>query len=428
MPVRIAVWHNLPSGGGKRALYYHVRGLVERGHHVEIWCPQTANREYLALGEFATEHVMPLDPAPGLASRLAARSSVLQHELRHDQLRAVRALDAHCRACAGEIDRGGFDVLFANSSLFQAVSAIGRLASTTSVLYLQEPSRHFYEAGGEGLPWIALPPANGLRAIPAHTVRLVANAIGTQQLRVIARDERLNAAAFDTILVNSLFSRESLLRAYGLDSTVCHLGVDSRLFAARHRPRERLVVSLGEINPHKNVGFIIEAMGAVAPPRPDLVWIGNTSHQFYRQTMQQLASSLGVRFEPRTNIADAELVDLLNRAAVMAYAPRLEPFGFAPLEANACGLPVVAVAEGGVRETVAHDVNGLLVPNEPAAMAKAIETLLADPAYAARLGAEGARQVAERWSLDAAVERLEVQLDLAVARSGQRAGHDRRRP
>ena len=418
--MKIAVWHNLPSGGGKRALHQHVRGLVERGHQVEIWCPQSADREYLPLAEFAVEHVMPFDAAPGHTGWLAARHPELWAELRGAHLRAVRALDAHCRACAAEIDRGGFDVLFANSSLFQAVSSIGRHASTTGVLYLQEPSRHFYEAGSAGLPWLALPPAHRLRAIPAHAVRLVINTIGTQRLRVIARDERRNAAAFDTILVNSWFSRESLLRAYGLDSRVCYMGIDTRLFAARGRPRERLVVSVGEINPHKNVGFIIEAIGAIAPPRPRLVWVGNAGHRYYRDSMHELARRLGVEFESRTGIADGELVELLNRAAVMAYAPRLEPFGFAPLEANACGLPVVAVAEGGLRETVEDGVNGLLVPAEPAAMARAIETLLAEPARAARLGAEGARRVAERWTVEAAVDRLESELERAAAGPVQR--------
>ena len=59
--MRIAVWHNLPSGGGKRALYYHVRGLVERGHSVEAWCPSTSDRNYLPLSELITEHVVPID-------------------------------------------------------------------------------------------------------------------------------------------------------------------------------------------------------------------------------------------------------------------------------------------------------------------------------------------------------------------------------
>jgi glycosyltransferase involved in cell wall biosynthesis len=44
----------------------------------------------------------------------------------------------------------------------------------------------------------------------------------------------------------------------------------------------------------------------------------------------------------------------------MAYAPRLEPLGLAPLEAGACGLPVVAVAEAGVRETVVDGITGSL--------------------------------------------------------------------
>src|SRR5262245_54052410 len=60
-PVRIAVWHNLPNGGGKRQLYSHVQGLLRRGHHVEAWCPDSADRQYLPLAELVTEHVVRLD-------------------------------------------------------------------------------------------------------------------------------------------------------------------------------------------------------------------------------------------------------------------------------------------------------------------------------------------------------------------------------
>jgi len=58
--MKIAVWYNLPSGGGKRALYNYVRGLVERGHTIESWCPSTADRSYLPLTEWVPEHVVPL--------------------------------------------------------------------------------------------------------------------------------------------------------------------------------------------------------------------------------------------------------------------------------------------------------------------------------------------------------------------------------
>ncbi len=59
--MRIAVWHNLPSGGGKRALYEHVRGLIQRGHYVEAWCPPTASQTYLPLSLMIKEHVTPLN-------------------------------------------------------------------------------------------------------------------------------------------------------------------------------------------------------------------------------------------------------------------------------------------------------------------------------------------------------------------------------
>jgi glycosyltransferase involved in cell wall biosynthesis len=107
-------------------------------------------------------------------------------------------------------------------------------------------------------------------------------------------------------------------------------------------------------------------------------------------------------------VSDDELRDTLSRALALVYAPRLEPFGLAPLEANACGLPAIAVAEGGVRETVEDGVNGILVEPEPPAMARAIERLRDDPALAQRLGANAYQIVRERWSLPAAIDRLET--------------------
>src|SRR5258705_1578297 len=76
--------------------------------------------------------------------------------------------------------------------------------------------------------------------------------------------------------------------------------------------------------------------------------------------MLELAETVGVDLQIRMIVPDEELVEILNRAALLLYTPSLEPFGFAPLEANACATPVVAVAEGGVPGTVVDGVNGLL--------------------------------------------------------------------
>jgi glycosyltransferase involved in cell wall biosynthesis len=404
--MRIAVWHNLPSGGGKRALYYHVRGLVERGHSVEAWCPSTSNRNYLPLSDLITEHVLPIDT--GHKGKSVARISLLG--LRGEQLRQAKALDEHCRRCADEINRRNFDILFANSSIIHAVSSIGRYVETKKVLYLQEPNRWLYEAMGGGLPWLAIPAQSRPWMHPRYMRWFVFDLIRMQELRILARDERLNASAFDLILVNSYFSRETLLRVYGLNSTVCYLGVDTQLFVNHQHARENFVVSVGQLTSNKNVELAIKAVAKIAPPRPRLVWIANRGSDQYCKEMQSLAESYEVSFEVRAKIDDNELVTILNRAALMVYAPRLEPFGFAPLEANACGLPVVAVAEGGLRETIEDGVNGLLVQHEPGAIAHAIRRVTQDKNLAAQLGETGAKVAQEKWSVNSAVERLEREL------------------
>lgn len=407
--MKIAVWHNLPSGGGKRALYDHVRGLARRGHTLESWCPPTADQSYLPLGELITEHVLPLDWQPRAEKKLAARLTTL----RLDPLTRIEALERHCRQCADEINRGDFDLLFANSSLYQAVSSIGRYVRLPKVIYLQEPTREYFEAMPDPL-WNALSPPAGSYLSPAYFRDYVRDLIKTQTWRAMLREEVRNAKAFDAVLVNSFYSRESIKRAYGLDARVCYLGVDAEKFVDLNLPRENYVVGLGAFVKLKNVEFALRSLAAMSAPRPRLVWIGNAADPSYFDNVKSLAATLGVDFEPRLKIDDDELVKVLNRAMLMIYCSRLEPFGFAPLEANACATPVLAVAEGGVRETIVNGVNGLLVDNDPRAMADAITRLSHDPEYARRLGQAGRQQVVEQWSVEAAVERLEGRLKAAV--------------
>ena len=406
--MRIAIWHNLPSGGAKRSLHDQVRGLLARGHVVESWCPPTVDQTYLPLGDLIPEHVVPLDWASfddsGLWNSIVGPyREVVSH---------IRAMEKHCRVCAQQINGGGFDLLFAGACRFLRVTPIARFTRAPKVLYLPEPFRWLYEALPQ-LPWPARPAP--VRSTPLTVYRLLKDIARLQGPRIQAREELENARAYDQILVNSFFSRESILRAYGLDSGVCYLGIDTEKFVHHRRSREPFLVSVGALVAEKNARFIIEAVSRVTEPRPPLVWIANAEASGYRREMEELAASLGVQFDIRLQISDAEVVDLLNRATVMLYAPRLEPFGLAPLEANACGLPVIAVAEGGVRETVIDGTNGLLVDGDPGAMTAAIQHLLKDADHARALGEAGVRLVTERWSLAPAQTRLEEWLATAVS-------------
>lgn len=413
--MRIAVWHNLPSGGGKRALYHQVEGLLARGHTVEAWCPAHADQTFLPLSRLTTEHVLPCPPLgwrPVVPAGGPRKLYLFYKNARH----VLGVLDAHARAVAAAIAAGQFDVVLAHPCMHVRAPALGRYVALPRLLYLQEPYRPLYEADPQ-LPWVAAGWEARFWRSPRATLQFLRDALGTQTLRLMAREELASAHAFDRVLVNSLFSRESLLRAYGLAATVNYLGLEAERFRPTGATRERLVVSLGALHPSKRVELAVRVVAAIpADGRPELVWIANFADPAYRQQVEQLAQASQVRLTILVGIDDDAVVAWLSCAAVMLYTPRLEPFGFAPLEANACETPVVAVAEGGVRETISHGVNGLLVDGEtPEQLGAALLQVLDDPALARRLGEAGRRVVLEKWLWPASIERLEQQLAEVVA-------------
>jgi glycosyltransferase involved in cell wall biosynthesis len=413
--MKIAVWHNLPSGGGKRALYYHVRGLVQRGHEITCWSLDTADHSYLPLSEFASEHVVACRSRNGSRKRIAGDSAAY-----YQAINEMRAFDEASQRCAREIERGEFDLLFANSALPYHVPFIVRHLKMPKVLYLQEPCRVLYEASPI-LPWVAGAEEDLARADSLGPEAFKVEFPRLQALRLQAKQEWCNVKACDEVLVNSYFSRESVLRAYGIDSKVCYLGIDTSLFSDLALERERLVVGLGSFHWIKGIDLALKAMSLLPQPRPRLVWISNSGSKSYKEEMNKLACSLGVDFTVKEAISDAELVTILNRATLLVYTSRLEPFGFAPLEANACGLPVVAVAEGGVRETIKDGINGFLVDPEPAAIARVTNRLLQNPDLARQIGQQAAAHVQQIWNVESSVDRLEAFLLKAVSTRPSRA-------
>ncbi len=409
--LRIAIWHNLPSGGGKRQLYNHVKGLLERGHYLESWCPDSADQNFLPLGDLIKEHVV----------TLRTRSDEFRNPLRPYKVtrELIEAMEDHCRSCAAEINQGDFDVVYANSCLYLRTTPIAKYVGLPTAMYLGEPYRWFYEAMPE-LPWIA-PKQQLEHGVNLSSLKeMVGKHLALNTVRLQARAELEYAKAFDCILANSVYSRESILRAYNLDSKVCYLGIDTAFYQPTGESKEDFVVGLGTFYSGKGVDRAIRAIGAIeAARRPRLIWIGNGGSESELATYHELAVRLKVDFLPKVNISDPEVISLLSRARVMIYTSRLEPFGLAPLEANACCTPVVGIAEGGVRETVRDGVNGYLAINDdPEAIAGLIVKLLDDPASAAQMGKNARRYVEEKWPYDFGTDNVEKALVSLVKRKG----------
>jgi hypothetical protein len=97
----------------------------------------------------------------------------------------------------------------------------------------------------------------------------------------------------------------------------------------------------------------------------------------------------------------------LRDAAMLLYLTEVEGLGSGALLAMSAGLPVVASRVGGLAEVVDHEETGLLVENEPEAIAASIRTLMNDPIRRARMGASGRKKVMSNFTLEHMVTRTE---------------------
>ena len=403
--MRIAVYHDLPSGGGKRALHEMVRRLSAR-HELDVFTLSCAEHEFGDLRPVARRHVVvPFAPLP-LARAPFGRVNQLLRTI------DLRRLDTLQRGLARQIDAGTYDVVFVHNCRYQQSPSLLRHMRTRSAYFCQEPPRDLYE------PPVARPYARA-EGVRSALDRL--DPLPGLYRRTLRRMDEANAAAADLLLVNSEYSRGVIHRAYGLPSRVSYLGVDSESFRPMDLERSSFVLSVGALTPRKGFDFLIRALGHMPPRRrPPLVIVSNARDARELEYLTRLAVEQGVEVDFRRLIADEELVRLYNAATLTLYAPLMEPFGFVPLESMACATPVVGVGEAGVLETVRHGETGLLTARDPEEFADAVLQLLDDDARREEMGVRGRACVEDGWRWEQAVGRLETRL-LSVAQ-----GHEDR--
>jgi glycosyltransferase involved in cell wall biosynthesis len=388
----------------------HVKGLHERGYQINVYTTSSSDRDYLPLGPYArSEQLLPLPPIElaGNSPSWAPRTFISQKA--EARIARLKQLKQHALECSRIITYDQCDILFANSCQYTYNSPIGTCLDLPSVSYLQEPYRPLYEASPR-LPWL-LPdsgtahPRNPFKRLAERSRELHNN----HSLRLQATEELNWARQFNRILCNSQFSRESILRAYNLESRVCYLGIDSEVFKPTNKAKQPFVIGVGSMHYTKRIGAAIEAIAAIPQAiRPKLLWVGNYADASYKDYISSFATKHGVSFEPRVLVPDSELRSVMSQAACFLYTSHLEPFGLTPLEANACGTAVVAIGEGGVRETVIPGVNGFLsIDNNPQELGELVARFTENLEFSKDMGSQARAHVIKNWSVKDAIDRVE---------------------
>ncbi len=143
--------------------------------------------------------------------------------------------------------------------------------------------------------------------------------------------------------------RARIGRDYGRASRILYPPVDVDQFSVCHQD-DGFFVILSRLIPYKRIELAIHAFNELGRP----LFIAGDGRD--RSRLQNMAKP-NIHFLGR--VSDAERSDLLRRCRALIL-PGEEDFGLAPLEANACGKPVIAFARGGALETVAEGVSGVL--------------------------------------------------------------------
>jgi glycosyltransferase involved in cell wall biosynthesis len=194
----------------------------------------------------------------------------------------------------------------------------------------------------------------------------------------------------------------------------------------KRRCRYRLL-SVGRLVPRKGYEIMIEALTWL--PQTELLIAGgagsgDVTPEPEHDRLVAVAEGLGVADRVRLvgQIARADMPALLRSADLVVCSPWYEPFGIVPLEAMACGVPVVASAVGGMLDTVVDGVTGTLVtPRDPVALAEAVGPLLEAPRRRAEFARAGLDRVRSCYSWDRVAADTAAVYQQTVIRQG--AGH-----
>lgn len=205
------------------------------------------------------------------------------------------------------------------------------------------------------------------------------------------------------------------LRRLGLAEgreSVVPCGVDPDHFRPLPAPRHDrpVLLALGRMVARKGVDDVVRALPDL--PGAELVVAGgppadglDVDPEVAR--LRRCAARLGVADRVRFvgGVAHDDVPALVAACDVVVATPWYEPFGIVPLEAMACGRPVVGTAVGGLLDTVVPGETGELVPpHRPDLLARALAPLLADPERRAAYGAAGRRRVLDRFTWDRVVD------------------------
>lgn len=191
----------------------------------------------------------------------------------------------------------------------------------------------------------------------------------------------------------------------GVHPTVAPMPVATNLFGPGSSRDGQRLLFVGRLTNQKGAEHLLHALSSMKTPAASLDIVGDGPN---REALKQLAQQLGVasRIRWHGQLSQAELSPLYQRAAAVVIPSVDEGLGLVAVEALLCETPVVAFDSGGLRDVIQHEKTGLLVkPGDRAALASALDNLLARDGRGSQLGRAGRLYALSAFAPESAARR-----------------------
>jgi glycosyltransferase involved in cell wall biosynthesis len=323
----VAVVHEWFSAtGGSEQVFLAIAGLVPHAARYVLWAERDAPTHTLALSQ----------------------SWLARTPLRRSKALALPVMPLAWRT----LDRARFDVVISSSHAFAHTVRLGSPDRTRYLSYVHSPARYLWSPTFDGRG------ANPLLTAPRRALQ--------------AADVRFSRHVH-AYAANSREVQARVRRYWKRDATVINPPVDVDFFAAapptqREAPRDYLL-GVGRWVPYKNFDLMVAIAAEAGLP---LVIAGSGPQE---ARLRRLAEAAPVPVTMEVRPSRERLRQLYWGARALLF-PAHEDFGIIPVEAQACGTPVIGLRRGGLLETVVEGETGFLVDSlEPGAHAGAIRCL-----------------------------------------------------
>jgi len=348
--MKIAFFHELPYGGARRAVLEFGKAM-EKDHRVELFYIDEKKEE-------KAEKIFNKAKFYKFTPRIW-NGNDWKSKLYKDSFELIKLYRLH-KEIAQKIDGEKYDFVFVHGSKYTQAPFILRFLKTKSIYYCQEPLRMVYE---------------DLFDIPKELSfsRKFYERINRNNRRLI---DKLNAKKSDIMLANSRFTKKNIKSWLGLDSVVSYMGIDPKRFYSEKIVKEFDLLFVGSREEIDGYAFFVNSIEKM-PKKPKVRWLLR---------------------EDEWIDDDSKLRQIYSKSKILVCTAYKEPFGLLPIEAQACGLAVVAVKEGGYLDTVDDNRTGILFKRDEKELANLLTHLLNDNKKIKNFSENALENVKKNWT------------------------------